>query len=464
MIDRDLKANYAEAAIVAAAMANAADADAVVWLRPEDYGHPLLAAMWGAIQALRSERRPCDSSAIYSEMQRRGRGGLLGKDPSARWQELQQWARIARETDGTLQERAREVREAAARRELLARAERLAEAARTLSTPLDVLQADATALVTAAGDRLSVSRSVTAAVAVREAWQEIEAIQRGERPAGLTTGFPRLDGALGGGLRAGDLATIGAMPGGGKSAWALRLAIQHAWNGRRVHLVSAEMPHRAVATRALSAMTGIDTRGMRRLGGLSLQQRTALAEREREVEEKLGTVLTIDDHSRTAADACAEARRLHAQSRLALVIVDHLHALQLPLKVESTEKGVQQMVREIRDLALGLEIPVLMLAQYNRGVHQRNRPTMHDFKESSAIEQWSTFVGLLHEPDSSARDAEIRTVDLLVEKNRDGIAGIRIPYRYHARIHRFEEVQDDPGPAEPPTPAAGAQDTEGPEF
>lgn len=460
MIDQNLNTHGAEAAIIAAVMRSPAAADEVLWLQPDDFGHPLMSEVWRAAKILRAEGRTCDSMALHSEVQRAGKGGLFGADPAARWAEILKWGKMA-EADGTLSERAREVREAAARRDLLARAERLAAEARNLSTPLNTLQEDARLLGTAAGDRLAINRSVTGAQAIAAAWAEIEAIQKGERPAGLSTGFPRLDGALGGGLRPGDLMAAGAIPGGGKSAFALQLAIRHCWNGRHVHLASAEMPTEAVATRALSAMTRIDTRPMRRCRGLTVQQRSTLAQRETELEKRIGTTLTIDDASRTMSDICAEARRQHAEHPLSLLIVDHLHALQVPPKAESTEKGIRQMVEELRNLALALRIPVVMLAQFNRGVHMKTRPTMADWKESSSIEQWATIGLLFHEPDPSSRDNGVRNIEIIVGKCREGLQGLAIPYHYHAAVHRFEEMQEQPPATATTAPKA---DAEGPDY
>ena len=68
----------------------------------------------------------------------------------------------------------------------------------------------------------------------------------------VPTGFPTLDGLLGGGLRLGDLIVLGGDVGTGKSALALAMALRAAEAGRAVTFLTGEMSPDRVQERVLA--------------------------------------------------------------------------------------------------------------------------------------------------------------------------------------------------------------------
>jgi replicative DNA helicase len=80
-----------------------------------------------------------------------------------------------------------------------------------------------------------------------------DAIADGEAAADtIPTGFPTLDGLLGGGLRRGDLIVLGGDAGVGKSALALAIALRAAEAGHQVTFATGEMDPRRVHERLLA--------------------------------------------------------------------------------------------------------------------------------------------------------------------------------------------------------------------
>lgn len=81
------------------------------------------------------------------------------------------------------------------------------------------------------------------------------------------------------------------------------------------------------------------------------------------------------------------------------------------------------MSRNLKLMAKELELPVVVLAQLNRGPEQRvdKKPVISDLRESGAIEQDADMVILLHRDvvyeKESPRAGE---VDLIVAKHRNG--------------------------------------------
>jgi replicative DNA helicase len=89
------------------------------------------------------------------------------------------------------------------------------------------------------------------------------------------------------------------------------------------------------------------------------------------------------------------------------------------------------------------EIPVVALAQFNRGAVGRE-PTVSDFKDSSAIEQDSNVIVLMHKPPVADPEMGIPDrsgeIDLIVAKNRNGPAGRIVPLILQGHYARLRSM------------------------
>ncbi len=107
--------------------------------------------------------------------------------------------------------------------------------------------------------------------------------------------------------------------------------------------------------------------------------------------------LWIDDTaSPTLAHIRAETLALKARNSLGLVLVDYVQL------VRGSGANRYEQLREVayglKALAKELAVPVVILAQLNRGVETREqrRPAISDLRDSGAIEEAADIVGLLY--------------------------------------------------------------------
>ena len=144
----------------------------------------------------------------------------------------------------------------------------------------------------------------------------------------------------------------------------------------------------------------------------------------RRMSEVANAPLFIDDSpNMSMMEIRAKCRRLKQQHDLRLVIVDYLQLMTSPKRVENRQQEVSDLFRSLKLLAKELNVPVIAVAQLNRGPEQRTdkRPMLSDLRESGSIEQDSDVVILLHREDAYERESpRAGEADFIVAKHRNG--------------------------------------------
>lgn len=253
----------------------------------------------------------------------------------------------------------------------------------------------------------------------------------------IETGFVGLDRALGG-FRNGQLIVLAARPGVGKSALALNIATQVMQSGYGVLFISLEMTHEELTERLLSGESGITAHDIT-TGNVSAHQWDILHEHTAAIREQ--KMWYIDDSY--ALDAITtKARVCYRKHGIRFIVVDYLQLTDAEMKRGMLrEQAVAAVSRELKRLAVELQVPVLALSQLNRDLERRDdkRPRLADLRESGSIEQDANVVLMLHRPD--AYDVEDRPgeAELIIAKNRSGATGT-LQFTWHKECCRFRDA------------------------
>lgn len=236
------------------------------------------------------------------------------------------------------------------------------------------------------------------------------AVQRRGALAGVTWGFRGLD-RMTGGLRPGQLVLLGARPSMGKTSLALKIAMSGAGAGHRVLFVSAEMKAEAVMARAVAAEARVPL-SVLTSGGLVCPEDgrwRALEMGSPEINDVAMAGATVgrlpivwDDGVFTVPGIRARARRMQREpGGLGLIVVDYLGRLRASANAARQSNAAMASVSEIsgglKDLAMQLGVPVLLLSQLNRQVEAREdkTPQLSDLRDSGALEQDADLVMFL---------------------------------------------------------------------
>ena len=165
----------------------------------------------------------------------------------------------------------------------------------------------------------------------------------------------------------------------------------------------------------------------------------------------------------------AKARRRKRDDNIGFIAIDYLQFMQSRTKQaeNSREREIGEISAGIKGLAKELDIPILVLAQLNRGPEGRTGkslgvPRMSDLRESGTIEQDADMVGLLYR---TAYYAEAEEEQEAGEPARRSWSSPRtatarpahVPLTFIAELMRFEGPRPRPGSRQRHGPMRGGR-------
>ena len=290
--------------------------------------------------------------------------------------------------------------------------------------------------------RISQRRFQRSAFPVREildaAIKHIEMLyHRKEDITGLATGFNDLD-KMTSGLQGSDFVIIAGRPSTGKTAFALNIAAHAAVELHRPALIfSLEMSKEQLVQRLICAEARVDSRNVRS-GFMQQGEWSRIVNAAGRLHE---APLFIDDTANLSVlEARAKARRIMAEHRLELVVIDYLQLMQGRWRAENRQQEISEISRSLKALAKELNVPVVALSQLSRAVEARGEglPRLSDLRESGALEQDADLIMFLARKEN-APDVEAGTTDLVIGKHRNGPTG-RLELVFHAEYTRFDNL------------------------
>lgn len=262
-----------------------------------------------------------------------------------------------------------------------------------------------------------------------KAQQELEFLAKnGGDVTGVPTGFYDIDKRTTG-FHGNELIIIAGRPGMGKSALAINMATNMAVNYKKsVALFNLEMGSTQIVNRMLSSVGQINSQKLR-TGKLD---HTDWKKYNETLSLLADTKFYIDDTPGiTVSEIRSKCRRLkNSDKGLDCIIIDYLQLISSSNKYSGQRTNeVSEISRDLKKLAMELEVPVIALAQLSRGVEQREdkRPLMSDLKESGSIEQDADIVMFLYCDDyykfKSKDRPQLSPTELIISKHRSGGTG-----------------------------------------
>lgn len=237
----------------------------------------------------------------------------------------------------------------------------------------------------------------------------------------LYTGLGGLDNLLGG-INKNDLVLVAGRPAMGKTEFSLTLARNIINNNGAVLFFSLEMGNIQLVDRLISAGTGISVKSLREMKDIDDEMFNRIAAYTSSVYEK---ELFFVDRAGLSIDQIRTITENHLESnQLSAIVIDYLGLI----RGGEGENKVQQVAHissELKRMAKDFNVPVIALAQLNRGVESRpnKRPLSSDLRDSGGIEQDADRIIMLYREKAYNQNSNNTYSEAIVTKNRFGETG-----------------------------------------
>jgi replicative DNA helicase len=282
------------------------------------------------------------------------------------------------------------------------------------------------------------------------------------------TGFPLLDDALGGGLRAGGLHLLAGAQGEGKTTFALQVARASARNGRPILFFSYELEAEVLLQKVIAAEAaelgrqstvsvyqvraafegtdgiegGLPERLSRHAGGLDALEKVAGYAPRMIIHRSTTTHTTLEVITAAVKEVLIE------HDEPPLVVVDYLQKVR-PREPMEDEAATTHVTERLKDVAMEFDCPVLAVSASDRaGLEPGSRMRARNMKGSTALAYEADVVLIVaNKADIVARHHLMYSGDngehfkgwsvLTVEKNRSGRGGAELEFRKDFGRGRF---------------------------
>lgn len=301
---------------------------------------------------------------------------------------------------------------------------------------------------------------------VKASIQKIEELYKNKAEiTGIGTGFKKLD-EMTAGLHPGEMTIIAARPSMGKTAFSLNIAQHVALRLKKtVAYFSLEMGKESMMMRMLSAESKVSMSEIRN-GRIQDSAWPKLINAASALSE--ASIFIDDTPGVSPFEIRSRARRLKAEHGLDVIMIDYLQLMSMKQKYNSREQEVAEISKSLKAIAKELQIPIIALAQLNRGVEGRTekKPMLSDLRESGSIEQDADVIMMLYRDDYYDKENPEKQghAEVIVGKQRNGATG-PVKLRFDAQYNRFRDAEPEAGgggaslfpPPQAPPPMPGGR-------
>jgi replicative DNA helicase len=233
-----------------------------------------------------------------------------------------------------------------------------------------------------------------------------------------TTGLLLLDRNLAGGMHKGEMMTVAAETGGGKSILLVQAIAGNLLEGKSVVFFSLEMSGEDIYRRIASNMAGVPLREMEDYKEKYGRELPIIT---KSISSLLKMPIEVVDYMHNIADIEAEISRAASENRADIIAVDYLQIINMP-NIDNRETAISEAARRLKTCAMKHKSVLFTASQVN---------DEGKLRESRAIGMHSDqVVQIEHYKDKSR---------VIVKKNRRGARNYLINVEMNGEISKFVE-------------------------
>lgn len=218
---------------------------------------------------------------------------------------------------------------------------------------------------------------------VKEIDDRIKNNKNGNPIRGYWTGFKKLDQYLKGFCK-GRMYVLAARTSVGKTTIAINFANTVLKQNKKVSFFSCEMTDTEIIEKLLSLNSGVDYD--------NIFNGTIVDKDKDQIYDQLKFITKVNPNifhrfGRSISKIESIARELKNKNEIDFLVVDYIQQLTNNVERISKQAELTDISARLKQLALDLEIPALVLAQLNRDAADNTTPQLHHIRDCGSIEQ-----------------------------------------------------------------------------
>lgn len=289
----------------------------------------------------------------------------------------------------------------------------------------------------------------------------LENLKNGNMVTPISTGFPGLDRALGGGLIPG-LYVFGAISALGKTTFAIQMSDNLAKMGNDILYVSLEMERDKLILKSFSRLTYEISQdsflsqsygnlvGAKKYAEMSSAEQDLIEKAAQSYGEFADKIYINDGIFSASIDHVRAAVIEHKKQtgRTPIVVIDYLQVLRGPQESASDKQTLDHVVTTLKRLSSEENAIIFAVSSLNRASY-KSPVSLESFKESGGIEYTADILlGLQPQGiDTNSKNFDfqtfkkqtIREVEFVILKNRFGPTENKVAFSYRPCFNYFEE-------------------------
>ncbi len=259
----------------------------------------------------------------------------------------------------------------------------------------------------------------------------------------LSTGIDHLDAKLDeGGIGKGEVFVVSAPTSCGKSQLALNIVLRASvQEGIPIGIFSFEMPAEQLMKRMVQTASAVNLKRIRE-NVASDAEKSRVFDALKKVKE---APIVVEHFVRSIDELRSRARSMKRKHRIEALVIDYLQLIPYDTRM-SKHDGIALVSHRIKQLAMELNIPIILLAQVNReGAKRDSGLSMHDLKDSGDIENDADVILLMWARGGDLQNCRVfdgkvsyLELDYKIAKNREGERDLMGKFKFINQIGRFQ--------------------------
>ena len=256
----------------------------------------------------------------------------------------------------------------------------------------------------------------------------------------IDTGIKALD-EITGGLFPGQLTTIAARQGLGKSSLALSIAMNVAINNeikRKVGIFTLEMSSTEYVNRMISALSGIDSLRLKK-GIIYKDERSKYEEAVNKIKDS-GNIV-IDDTSNITMSMIRNKLRKMKEWGIEVAVIDQMGLIADRFPNEQEHVRVDRLSYLLKNLAREFDISIINIQQMNRSIESIQRVKFKEPQTSDLAQAGESSPDLIIMITHEMQNKIILKSKLWIVKNRNGAMG-SVDVKFDAKRTLFRDLTE----------------------